>query len=205
MKRREALKNLGLSTGFLVATPAIVSLLQSCTSDVKTWVPDFFTKEQGVVLNKLTDVILPKSEGLPSATELNVPQFIDKYVNEILDNIEQAQVKSAFNEIITLLKPNTEDSIEVVTEQDYKDLLDEHMLIKDEIDVERLGDLDSLELTKSEFLNKIKMMTISAYLTTEQIGENVLAYDPVPSAYYCGDLQELTKGKAWSLENGLTI
>ena len=48
-------------------------------------------------------------------------------------------------------------------------------------------------------------MTISAYLTTEEIGENVLVYDPVPSQYYCGDLQELTGGKAWSLNNPLVI
>ena len=33
------IKNLGFATGFFVAKPTIISLLQSCTSDVKTWVP----------------------------------------------------------------------------------------------------------------------------------------------------------------------
>ncbi len=32
MNRRQALKNLGLGGGALVATPAIISLLQSCGS-----------------------------------------------------------------------------------------------------------------------------------------------------------------------------
>ncbi|GAA4799527.1 gluconate 2-dehydrogenase subunit 3 family protein [Litoribaculum gwangyangense] len=199
MKRRDALKNLGLATGFFVATPTIVSLLQSCTSDVKTWVPEFLSQDQGIALTKIADIILPKTEGLPSATELNVPQFIDKYMNEVLDAEDQAKYKNAFSNLITMLKPNSEESIEKVTIEDYKVLLDKHMLVKDEIDEEREANLESLELTKSEFLNGLKWMTINAYLTTEQIGENVLVYDPVPSQYYCGDLQELTGGKSYSL------
>lgn len=198
MKRRDVLKNLGFTAGFFVATPSIISLLQSCTSDVKTWTPEFLTSEQGVILTNLVDVFLPKTE-LPSATEMNVPQFIDKYINEVLDDKEQAQVKTAFNTIIPILKPNSEDSIDKVTQEDYKALLDKHLLVKDDIDEEREANPESLEMTKSEFLNALKGITIKAYVTTQEIGENVLAYDPVPGAYYCGDLQELTGGKSWSL------
>jgi hypothetical protein len=198
MKRREVLKNLSLATGFFVATPAIVSLLQSCTSDVKTWIPEFLSPDQGVILTNLADIILPKTD-LPSATELNIPQFIDKYFNEVLDDESQLQVKTAFSNIVFILKPKVEDSIGNVTQEDYKALLDNHMLIKDEIDEEREANPESLEMTKSEFLNNLKWMTINGYVTTEQIGETVLKYDPVPGAYYCGDLQELTGGKSWSL------
>lgn len=199
MKRRDALKNLGLATGFFVATPTIIGLLQSCTSEVKNWIPEFLTTDQGVALAKLVDIILPKTDNLPAATELNVPQFIDKYMNEVLDDEEQIKYKSAFANMMTMIKPNTEESIEHVSEDAYKILLDKHMLVKDEIDEEREENPESLELTKSEFLNSIKWMTINAYLTTEQIGENVLVYDPVPSQYYCGNLQELTGGKSYSL------
>ena len=93
MKRRDALKNLGLATGFFVATPTIVSLLQSCTSDIKTWTPEFLSIEQGAVLTKLVDIILPKTDDLPSATELNVPQFIDRYINNVTDYEGQENIK----------------------------------------------------------------------------------------------------------------
>lgn len=199
MKRREALKNIGLATGFFVATPTIVSLLQSCTSDVKTWTPQFLTVDQGVVLTKLNNIILPKTDDLPSATELNAPEFIDKYLNEVLEVDEQEHFNTAFNNIITILKPNEDVSIDKVTEDDYKALLDKYMLLEDEIDEERETNPESLEMTKSEFLNNLKWMTINAYLTTEKIGETVLVYDPVPSQFYCGDLQELTGGKSYSL------
>jgi hypothetical protein len=199
MKRRDALKNLGLATGFFVATPTIVSLLQSCTSDIKIWTPEFLSMEQGIILTKIVDVILPKTEDLPSATELNVPQFIDKYINSVTDDEGQENIKIAFNNILSILKPNTEDHIDKITDENYKALLDKYMLLEDEIDEEREANPESLEFTKSEFLNGLKWMTINAYLTTEQIGEKVLVYDPIPSQYYCGDLQELTGGKSYSL------
>lgn len=198
MKRREALKNLGLATGFFVATPTIVSLLQSCTSDIKTWTPDFLTTEQGVVLTNLVDIILPKTEEIPSATELNVPQFIDNYINKILGDEDQEKIKTGFNSIIAVLKPNTEDGIDKITQENYKALLDKYMPVRGDIDEEREANPD-LKITKSEFLNNLKWMTINSYVTTEQIGENVLVYDPVPSQYYCGDLQELTGGRSYSL------
>ena len=198
MKRREALKNLGLATGFFVASPSIISLLQSCTSEASTWTPEFLSVEEGFVLTNLVDIILPKTD-IPSATEVNVPQFIDKYLNEVLSDEDQAIVKTAFGNILTILKPNAEDKITKVTQDDYKALLDNHMLLKDEIDQEREANPEAKEMTKSEFLNQLKWMTINAYKTTEEIGENVLAYDPIPGAYYCGDLQELTGGKSWSL------
>ena len=198
MKRREALKNLGLATGFFVATPSIISILQSCTAEANTWTPEFLSIDEGVVLTNLVDIILPKTD-IPSATEVNVPQFIDKYINEVIEDDGQAQIKTAFGNIISVLKPNAEANISKVTQEDYKALLDNHMRIKDEVDEEREANPDSEEMTKSEFLNNLKWMTINAYKTTQEIGENVLAYDPIPGAYYCGDLQELTGGKSWSL------
>ncbi|MFC7444983.1 Gluconate 2-dehydrogenase subunit 3 family protein [Mesoflavibacter sp. HG96] len=199
MKRREALKNIGLATGFFVATPTIVSILQSCTSDVKTWTPEFLTIDQGVVLTKLVDVILPKTDNLPSATELNVPQFIDKYINEVFDDESQANAKTAFSKIESLLKPNAETAVNDLKDEDFKALLDKHMLLEDEVDPDREADPESTTPTTSEFLNNLKWMAINGYVTTEKIGENVNVYDPVPSQYFCGDLQELTGGKSYSL------
>lgn len=199
MERRQALKNIGLAAGFFVVTPSILTLMQSCKSDVAKWVPEFLTIDQSVVLLNIVDVILPKTEGLPSATEVNVPEFIDKYLNEVLDDTDQGNVKVAFDTIISILKPDNEASWDTVTIEDYKGLLDKHMLLKGEIDEERLANPASLTPTKSEFLNNLKWMTINAYTTTEQIGENVLIYDPIPSQYFCGDLQELTGGKSFSL------
>ena len=45
MDRRKALKNMGLALGYTVATPTLISIVQSCKNEkVLEWKPDFFTK-----------------------------------------------------------------------------------------------------------------------------------------------------------------
>ena len=198
MKRRDALKNLGLAAGFAITAPSIFSLLQSCTS-APTWMPAYFSKDEKEVVVNLVDIILPKTEGVPSATEVNVPQFIDKYITEVLNAEDQEAIRISFTEIIATLKPTIETDIRDVTTAQYTGLLDAHLLVKGEIDKDRLANPEALQPTKNEFLNHLKYLTIMAFVGSEEIGENVLMYDPVPTAYYCGDLQEISGGKSSSL------
>jgi hypothetical protein len=198
MKRRDALKNLGLAAGFAITAPSIFSLLQSCTSS-PTWIPTYFTKDEKEVVVNLVDIMLPKTEGTPSAKEVNVPQFIDKYITEVLNLEDQEAIRASFIDIIATLKPTIETDIRDVTTAQYTGLLDTHLLVKGEIDKDRLANPEALQPTKNEFLNQLKYLTITAYVTSEEIGENVLMYDPVPTVYYCGDLQEISGGKSSSL------
>ena len=122
-------------------------------------------------------------------------------------------MRETFVEILNILKGDAENLDEKTTD-DYKAILDKYMLVEGEIDEEREanppkpwvdhtnainGTKDYLKPTKNEVLNNLKWLTINAYRTNEQIGENVMPYDPIPAQYTCGDLQELTGGKAWSL------
>lgn len=199
MKRRDALKNLGLAAGFAITAPSIFSMLQSCTTEVKTWVPQFLTSDEQKVLTNLVDIILPKTATTPSATEVKVPQFIDRYIHEVIENEDQEITRAAFNKLIGLLKSSETESIDDVTTAQYTALLDKHLLITGDIDEEREANPEAEIMTTSEFLGQLKWMTINAYRNSEQVGENILVYEPVPAEYYCGDLQELTGGKAYSL------
>jgi len=199
MKRRDALKNIGLAAGFAAITPSIFSMLQGCSSNTETWIPSYLTSEEKTVITNLVDIIIPKTATAPAASEVNVPQFIDKYILEVLDVKDQEITRTAFEKIIIILKPDADSNLSDVTTEQYKSLLDEHMFLSEEIDPEREAHPEALDMTSSEFLNQLKWMTIYAYKNSEEVGENVLAYDPIPSAYYCGDLQELTGGKSYSL------
>jgi hypothetical protein len=161
--------------------------------------PTYFTNDEKEVVINLVDIILPKTEGTPSATEVNVPQFIDKYITEVLNLEDQEAIRVSFTDIITTLKITIETDIRDITTAQYTALLDTHLLVKGEIDEDRLANLEAVQPTKNEFLNQLKYLTITAYVTSEEIGENVLMYDPVPTAYYCGDLQEISGGKSSSL------
>jgi len=51
-----------------------------------------------------------------------------------------------------------------------------------------------------EFAVQLRSMTITAFKTNEYIGENILAYVPIPGQQKgCIDLMEATGGKAYSL------
>ncbi|MBJ6366646.1 gluconate 2-dehydrogenase subunit 3 family protein [Snuella sedimenti] len=195
MKRREALKKLGLGTGMVVASPALISFLQSCNNETSTWRPSFLTEAQGIVLTAIVDVILPKTD-TPSASEVNIPQFIDNYFNEVYELDEQKKTLAAFEKLTNIITSEYNKNIRKVTEEQYKMVLDSHMTLK------APKQDNNKEITISNLLNTIKWMTINAYRTTELIGETVLAYDPVPGASYCDDLNNLTQGKAWSIKYG---
>lgn len=192
MKRRDALKKLGLGTGIVVATPTLINFLQSCSSEATLWQPVFLTEEQGSFLKAIVDVILPKTD-TPSASELNIPQFIDKYLDEVLQLEEQKNIQTAFNKLTDLIKLKYNKNVNNVTEEQHKTLLDNHMLLKEPEQKDK-------SISISGLLNTIKWMTINAFRTTELIGETVLAYDPVPGASYCDDLNKLTQGKSWSIQ-----
>ncbi|MGB3142679.1 MAG: gluconate 2-dehydrogenase subunit 3 family protein, partial [Maribacter sp.] len=75
MDRRRVLKNMGLSLGYIVATPTLLGIVQSCKSEPAiTWTPEFLTNDQGAVLTKLVDIILPKTD-TPSASEVQADIF----------------------------------------------------------------------------------------------------------------------------------
>ena len=57
------------------------------------------------------------------------------------------------------------------------------------------------EKSAASFTTELRDLTINAFRTNEYIGENVLAYQPVPGRNVgCVDLDEATEGKAWSLQ-----
>ena len=193
MKRRDALKNIGLSAGFVIATPTVFSLFQSCTSDVATWTPKFLSTEHGIVLRAIVDVILPKTD-TPSATEVNVPEFMDKFADEVISLEEQAVLKTAYDDLISLIRKDYNEILTKVTDEDYKNLLDTQLNA-----VSKESTNDKNKMSVAQLLNNIKYGSIQAYKWSEVVGETILAYDPVPGASYCGDLMELTGGKSWSI------
>lgn len=83
MNRRDAIKNLGLSLGFVVVTPTVISLLNSCKAD-PVWLPEYFSQNEGYLIQSLVDIILPETD-TPSASQVNVPQFIDVYTRDVME------------------------------------------------------------------------------------------------------------------------
>ncbi|MAY22701.1 MAG: hypothetical protein CMC74_07975 [Flavobacteriaceae bacterium] len=228
MDRRQALRNIGWGAGALVATPTIVSLLQSCESK-PTFTPVFLTPAQGFALKSMVDLIIPNDEKVPGAVAVGVHEFIDRYWNEVLASDkseledaytavsptkEQQFVKDAFATYEAHFKSTFDKELTDGSPEEYDELLAKYLKIGKEEQMaysQAMGEyLQAVEKDPSAsfdkdaqifyLLSSIRGLTIWGWKTSEQIGENVLWYDPVPGQMKgCIPLEEAGNGKVMSL------
>lgn len=215
MERRKALKNMGLALGYTVATPTLISLIQSCKSEPAiTWTPDFFASDEGSALTKLVDIILPKTD-TPSASEVKVDIFIDRFADKAMEKEQQDFLKMSMSKFMDkALADSGKEKIGDLTSEDLESVLAAALKVTKEVQVTYLETIDTYNeaiaegkaanledgISRFAFANNLRGMTIWGYKTSEYVGEEVLAYLPVPGEFIaCADTQELTGGKAWSL------
>lgn len=206
---------MGLALGYTVATPTLISLVQSCkTEPVLSWTPEFFTKEQVSVVSKLIDIILPKTD-TPSATEVQVDIFIDRFANQVMEKEQQELFKMSMAKFIEkALADSGKEKPEDLSAADLEPVLAAALKISKEDGVVYKESITTYNEAIAEgkpstlddgtarfaFADNLRGLTIWGYKTSEYVGEEVLAYLPVPGEYIgCGDMQELTGGKDWSL------
>lgn len=186
MDRRKALMQMGMSLGYVVAVPTFVSILQSCKDKKKeVWTPIFFTKAQGITLIGVVDSILPKTD-TPSASEVNVHVFLDNFAANVMEKKQQNDFKATLDAITqNSLKVSNKETVEELTQKDIESVV--------RIFLEEKG-------KENAFAKKIRELTIWGYKCNEYIGEEVLAYLPVPGEFIaCDSVEKLTGGKAWSI------
>lgn len=215
MDRRHALKNIGLSMGAMVVTPTIISLLQSCQNENEPeWFPEFFSQEEGSVIRKIVDVLLPETD-TPSGSQVNVHKFIDVFVNEVMEVRQQDLMRNG----VTIFTEKTlfvsdKNEVNELKEKDIEQIVSSFLKISKEADkaTKERFEKYTKEMEANEeasidddtlvyiFLDNIRGLSIWSYKSSEIIGKEALVYDPVPGRQQgCVDLEEATKGKAWSL------
>lgn len=206
---------MGMALGYTVATPTLLSIMQSCQQEKEmTWAPDFLTEEQGRALTTMVDIILPKTD-TPSASEVQVHLFIDRFAHEVMTKEEQDFFRMTMDRFLEQAVSQSEkESIGDLDAADLEAVLSQALGYSREEEIAMYDTITSYQAATSEgkavtmddkiarfaFANNLRGMVIWAYKTSEYVGENVLAYLPVPGEYIpCGDVQELTEGKAWSI------
>ncbi|PIE48785.1 MAG: gluconate 2-dehydrogenase [Flavobacteriales bacterium] len=195
MDRRQALRNIGLGMGYAMASPAVMQLLQSCKTETEKWQPVFFSPDQGEVIKRLVDIILPETDSSPGALSVNVPEFLDFFISKVYTKEKQNNYKKTIDIIIAELK-ETNASLDKLTDADYDNFLAKYL----KADKSTADGFKERDLEVFEALVEFRSQVVWVYKTSEQIGENVMAYDPVPGKQLgCVDLIETTGGKGWSL------
>ena len=214
MNRRKALKNIGLGAGFLVLGPSTLKLLQACSSEKgPNWEPVFLSEADGLILEKLLDIILPPTD-TPGASDLNLAQFVDSYMQEVASGEQQEMFRRGVEDFKLDFKGKFEKDISEGNEKEYHEILTgsfkatpERQGNKVRRTTETQDPLDkdpdekrSFEEGGTFFLETVRELGIWGWKNSEVIGEEVLWYDPVPGVYIpCGSVGELGNGRAMSL------
>lgn len=215
MKRRQLLKNLGLGAGFLVVGPTTMSLLQSCKNEPDfAWQPTFLSASNGFALKQILEVILPATD-TPGANDLNLAQFIDSYIQEVAHRDHQERFRNGADAFADAFEDETGKELHKGTNEDYDIVIKKYLLstpaerklmvrrnteAQDPMDADPEEKMDPVE-SVFDYLQNVRALGIWAWTNSEEIGENVLWYDPVPGIYIaCGTPDELgNNGKAMSL------
>ena len=198
MDRRKALRTIGFGTTAITVTPAVVGMLQACQSQTNTFTPIHFSKENFSVLSQLMDLIIPETD-IPGAIDLKLPEFLDGFIDVVMNEKAKQKITEGLDQFIAVsLKDTGKSSATRLDRSDLDAQLAKYL--KADQQQQNSAQDDKAYQSASAFTNQLRSMTINAFKTNEYIGENVMAYAPIPGEQKgCVDLMEATGGKAWSL------
>jgi len=209
MDRRTALKNLSIGLGYTVATPTIFNMLASCHAEVETWTPLFFSPVEKHMVTHMVDIILPTTD-TPGALDVNVPQFIDLMYHDVEKDENKNLFKAGAKVFSEKYKAQFNKEASKGSKKNFEQLLTDYFSLSEKeitqllktqkIAPEKVSSTEIDDYNLYKFLLSVRSYTIFGYSTSEKIGEEILAYDPIPGAYKgCITLDEATGGKLWSL------
>ena len=201
MNRREALKKLGLTFGLVAAGPGFMAACASAEKPADGRY--FFTDEQFDLLSSTVDVIIPKTTKYPSASEVGVPEYIDRYIGEVVSLEEQDKIK-AYMDVLSKKSASTavDELVKGALDLEPADQGKMWNQINSYTESVNSGTSGSLSDEAAIFalMYNLRSMTIGAYKNSRKVGEEILVYESVPGHQKgCVDLQETTGGLAWSL------
>lgn len=197
MDRRKALQRTGLFAGATLLLPSMLSLFESCKTESRlNWQPQFFTEEEAETVSMILDMILPTTD-TPGALDVKADVFIDKVIAQTYDLEGQNNMREAITEFNTDTK-ETYGAIFINLPEAKRVQVLEAAETSSALFNPGIWGTTVGEQAPISFYRTLKSMAIWAYFTSQEIGENVLAYDPIPGIYEpCKPVSEV--GNRWSL------
>jgi len=197
MNRRDALRKTGMLAGSAVAIPSLFSLLQSCSQTPRlNWTPIFLNENQASFISSFVDTILPKTE-TPGALDVKTDIFLDlvyaktygpEAQEKVKGDIDQfnADCKTKFGKVFAEL--SAEDKVACLKDQEANTATFNRGVWGTAVGEQKpIG-----------FYRQLKSQVLWGYFSSEEIGKNVLNYDPIPGEYLgCIPVSEVDK--VWSL------
>ena len=213
MKRREALKTTGLALGYSLSAGTVAAIMNGCKAPTETgWMPSTVDQPTIELIAEVAETILPATD-TPGAKDVLVHRFVDEILGIAYGPKQKAHMMSGLSNLSkdlggSFLKMSAEDKLNaVVALEEAADKADKEMWTKimaeeaEKADEEppRAGPMVQEEPEHfRHYYKELKSLIMAGYFTSERVGTEVLAYDPIPGGYDgCIDLAD--GQKAWAL------
>jgi hypothetical protein len=171
--RREAIRRAALLAGVALSPELFTFVGRAQTASAKS----YLTAAQADIARAAADRILPRTD-TPGAVDVGVPAFIDLFYGEFMSPDEKQLLVKSFDDIEAAAKSAHGASFATLTAPQQDGVLRAVATAQQGSNASSFGALRSV--------------TILGYFTSEQVGKNVLHYDPVPGAYDgCAPLDQL--------------
>ncbi len=182
--------------GYAITGSTVTALMQSCgAGDKLSWTPQLLSQEQASILSALVDRILPRTE-TPGALDVGTDEFIDKILVSAFPEKIQKGFAAGLDDFNTTAK-SMQGKAFVKLGDDQKDEVIRDFEEKSGPLPGALWAYNFADGNAFPFYRMMKELTLLGYFHSEQIGKDVLAYDPIPGPFKgCIDYGDV--GKVWT-------
>ena len=197
MKRRDALKNTLVLGGTAAISTTLLTLLQSCRDQPRiNWKPQFLSVEHARLVSALVDTILPSTD-TPGGLDVKVDIFLDSLYAKAYTADGQKALIAAMNQFNEKCRAEFGKVFADLSKEQKIQVLQNEEAQEPTFNPGVWG-VSVGKQAPVGFYRSFKGTAVWAYCTSEEIGKNVLKYDPVPGDYLgCIPLDEV--GGVWSL------
>lgn len=182
MDRREALKHTVVILGYTVAIPVLTNILESCNSAAGDWSPVVFNKTQAKLMKELAATILPKTV-IPGADELHIDRFADQLIGNVFSDEDKKSFLEGMNTFDEKCQTANGKKFADCNAEERNKILSQAEAESAKIPGSIWGFPTSGEVVEIPFYRKAKQLILLGYFTSQEIGKNVLLYNPVPGQY----------------------
>jgi glucoside 3-dehydrogenase (cytochrome c) hitch-hiker subunit len=165
ISRREAIRRAALLAGVALSPAWLTAVDQAVRPAAQG---SRLTPAHAAIAGAVADRILPRTD-TPGAADVGVPAFIDLLYGEFMTPAERKMLGDGLDAVDAAAKAAHGAAFSTLT-ADRQDAL--------------LRTIARAEEGKDQgFFHLIRSATVLGYFTSEQVGRNVLHYDPVPGRY----------------------
>lgn len=185
LTRREAIKRTTLLLGAALSPSLLAGLAraQAAAAGVGAGRPQHLAPPQFATAAAVAERILPRTD-TPGAQDVGVPAFIDLMYGGYMTPAERGLLAAGLADV--------EKTSAATHRRGFTQLNAEQ---QDGILTRIARDSETKERT---FFHLIREVTLLGYFTSEQVGKNVLNYDPIPGVFRgCVPISE-TGNRAWT-------